>query len=122
MAKDSPPRLAYDLLKQLASEVPKPSWPSTLHGAAKLDEAAVRQNIWLAGQRRLIESLIELYDEDNEQTEEVAADDDEEANTFWTGNNAPRILPANIDVRSQSIGVAKELDAGPDEAVLDHDG
>lgn len=107
MADDKPPRLAYELLQELAKEVPAPKWPTTMVGATKLTDDQVRQNLWYAAQRSLIEALLELYEVEN--TEEEPDEDD---NSYWTGENAPRIIPAHLDVHTTSVGHPEGLDSG----------
>lgn len=114
MADDKPPRLAFELLQELAKEVPAPKWPTTMVAATKLTDDQVRQNIWYAAQRSLIEALLELYEVENSEEET-----DEDDPSYWTGENAPRIIPASLDVHTASVGHPEGLDARTSGPVLD---
>lgn len=109
MSEDTPPKLARDLVEELSKEVPAPRWPTTAGGATSLNDEQIRQNIWFAAQRALIDSLVALYGV------EEAEQEDEDDPAYWTGDNGPRIVPAADDMVAPAVYDLEELDSSPTE-------
>jgi hypothetical protein len=110
------PKYSVELLQLLAREIPKPAWPTTAAGAAMLDDRLIRQNIWFASQRALVDDLLAQVEELEREDEPETQEDD---NTYWTADGGPRVIPAALDIRTASVGASGELVADADGKVPD---
>jgi hypothetical protein len=108
------PKYSVDLLKLLDAELPVIEWPKTAAGAAMLNEQMVRQQIWFAAQRALVTSLLEQIDVEEDDDAEPTREDDQ---SFWTGDDGPRVLPAALDIRQASVGHTAPVDPGSSGSV-----
>jgi hypothetical protein len=116
---DKIPKFTYDLLKQLDETLPAIPMPLTEKGWGKLDENTLRQMAFYAGQRALVEMLLEWERVSNEGEDYEDADrgpgllGDEETFGRVLGTNAEHQGVASISVARATIGAL--LDTGTDE-------
>jgi hypothetical protein len=63
---DNIPKYSNELLEQLDLLVEAPKFPDSAQRACNLTESEIRRGIWMAAQRALVDSLLQLQEEGDE--------------------------------------------------------
>ena len=113
--EDKIPKFTYDLLAQLNEALVPISYPMTGKGWGRLDENSLRELAFYAGQRALVDMLLDWQERTNEGED---GDSDREAGLVEDTNVYGRVLGTNkehqglasISVARTNIGAMLDLD------------